>query len=246
VTERAVLVTGGSVGIGRGIVERYCRDAATVVSLDLAPPVDPEPRATTILGDVSSVADVDRAVAALAKTSGRIDVVVCNAGIGCAGGPEDVDPEMFDRTFAVNVRGAYLAIRASLPWLERSEAPAIAVISSNAGLIGRGSDPVYSATKWALNGLVRSLAITLAPRRIRINAVCPGPVATPELFSGVEPTTEQLAAVLAPVPLGRALGRVAEPAEIAAAVHFLCSKDAPYVTGALFPVDGGKTAGLNE
>jgi len=236
-------VTGGSAGIGRGIVKRYAADGECVVSLDLRLPVEADPEGvTTVRGDASVVADVDRAVAALADIAGRIDVLVCNAGIGCAGGPDEVAPELFDRTFAVNVRGVYLTIRAALPWLRRSDSPAIAVMSSNAGLVGRGSDPVYSASKWALNGLVRSLAITLAPERIRINSVCPGPVATPELFAGAS----SLDAILAPVPLGRALGRVAEPSEIAAAVHFLCSPEAAYVTGALFPVDGGKTAGLPE
>ncbi|HEY4346553.1 MAG TPA: SDR family oxidoreductase [Gaiellaceae bacterium] len=243
---RAILVTGGSAGIGRAIVDRYAQDGARVLNLDVNPPAEQEPgHASTVLGDVSVTADIERAVTELATSAGQIDVLVCNAGIGCVGGPAEVEPETFDRLFAVNVRGVYLAIRASLPWLERSDSPAIAVISSNAGLIGRGSDPFYSATKWALNGLVRSLAISLAPSRIRINAVCPGPVSTPELTGGRDLTRAEIEAIVAPVPLGRSLGRIAEPSEIAAAVHFLCSSESAYVTGALFPVDGGKTAGLD-
>jgi len=242
----AVLVTGGSAGIGRAIVARYAGDGASVVSLDVNEPAASDPvGVTTVIGDVSVEDDVRRAVEELAR-DGAIDVVVCNAGIGCVGAPDEVDAEMLDRVFAVNVRGAYLAIRHALPWLRKSTAPAIAVMSSNAGLTGRGSDPVYASTKWALNGLVRSLAVTLAADGIRINAVCPGPVDTPELFGGREPTPEELDAALRPVPLGKQLGRVARPEEIAAAVAYLCGPDAGYVTGVLLPVDGGKTAGLPE
>jgi NAD(P)-dependent dehydrogenase (short-subunit alcohol dehydrogenase family) len=239
------LVTGGSLGIGRAVVEGLARQGSAVVNLDQEQPAHEIPGASTVVGDVSMEEDVRRAVAA-AAAQGGLDVLVCNAGIACVGQLDEIGPAAFDRAFAVNVRGAYLAIREALPWLRKSTAPAVVVVSSNAGLIGRASDPVYSATKFALNGLVRSLSIGLAADRIRVNAVCPGPVDTPGLWGAVAPSEEALPEILHNVPLGRATGRMATAEEIADAVLFLCSEHASFITGALLPVDGGKTAGLEE
>lgn len=242
---QTALVTGGSNGIGRAVVTKLAAEWFNVVSLDVVPPTEEVPGASTTVGDVSKEVDVRRAVSA-ATRQGSLDIVVCNAGIACMGQLDTISPRRFDRAFAVNVRGAYLTIREALPWLRKSSAPAVVVVSSNAGLVGRASDPVYSATKWALQGLVRSLSISLAPDRIRVNAVCPGPVDTPGLRQTGEPSEMFLADVLRNVPLGRALGRMARTDEIAEAVAFLCSACSGFITGAMVPVDGGKTAGLDE
>jgi NAD(P)-dependent dehydrogenase (short-subunit alcohol dehydrogenase family) len=244
---RTALVTGGSLGIGRAVAARFAAEGMHVVSLDL---VEPEPGwepggVTTVVGDAAREDDVRRAVDT-ASTSGGLDVLVCNAAVACVGPLDEIEPEQFDRAVAVNVRGPYLAVRAALPWLRRSAAPAIVLVSSNAGLVGRASDPVYSATKFAVQGLVRSLAIGLAGDRVRVNAVCPGPVDTPGLWGAVSPDASQLPEILRNVPLGRALGRMASADEVADAVIFLCSEQAAFVTGALLPVDGGKAAGLEE
>ena len=240
-----MLVTGGSAGIGLAIVHRFTTEGAAAVNLDLESPDTGAGGSSTVLGDAASEQDVHRAVE-LASIDGVLDVLVCNAGIACVGPLEAIEPEAFDRAFAVNVRGPYLAIREALPRLRASDAPAIVLVSSNAGLVGRASDPVYSATKFALQGLVRSLAISLASDRVRINAVCPGPVDTAGLWGAAEADAALLPDILRNVPLGRALGRMASAEEIADAVSFLCSERARFITGALVPVDGGKTAGLDE
>ena len=240
-----VLVTGGNVGIGRAVAERFATTGAVVHSLDLSSSEDAVLGIVPVPGDASAEEDVGRAVS-LAAASECLDVLVCNAGIACVGGIEEIGPEQFDRVFAVNVRGPYLAVRAALPWLRKSESPVVVVVSSNAGLVGRASDPIYSATKFALQGLVRSLAIGLAPDRIRVNAVCPGPVDTPGMWQGGDPRPELLPEILRNVPLGRAKNRMATAAEIAEAIFFLSSPAAAFITGALVPVDGGKTAGLDE
>jgi NAD(P)-dependent dehydrogenase (short-subunit alcohol dehydrogenase family) len=239
------LVTGGSAGIGRAVVESLASQGSPVVNLDREKPQPEIAGASTVLGDVSLAESVHRAVARAGEYGG-LDIVVCNAGIACVGQLDDISPEAFDHAFAVNVRGTYLAIREALPWLRKSVAPSIVVVSSNAGLIGRASDPVYSATKFALNGLVRSLSIGLARDRIRVNAVCPGPVDTPGMWHGGAPDASALPEILRNVPLGRAMGRMAGADEIAEAVVFLCSERASFITGAILPVDGGKTAGLDE
>jgi NAD(P)-dependent dehydrogenase (short-subunit alcohol dehydrogenase family) len=177
---------------------------------------------------------------------GGLDVVVAGAGVGAEGSPEDIDAAGFDSVVAVNLRGSYLAARLAIPRLRAAGGGSLVFVSSNAGLVARAFDPLYGATKAGQLHLMRSLALSLARDRIRVNAVCPGPVDTATLWRDVEAGGEEAALeqFLASVPLGRAVGRVASPEEVADAILFLVSPEASYITGAALPVDGGKTAGL--
>ena len=177
---------------------------------------------------------------------GGLDILYNNAGIDMVGALEQVEPEDFDRAFAVNVRGAFLTTRRAIPLLRARGGGVILMNASNAGLVARAHDPVYCATKAALVMLTRSLALSLASDRIRVNAICPGPVDTPAVRrdaadGGWEAHESRL---LASAPLGRALSRIASAEEVADAAVFLASDEASYVTGIALPVDGGKTAGL--
>ena len=246
----ACLVTGAASGIGLATARAFVAEGARVALLD----VDAEGvrRAAAELGGASLVADVadERALArafeACDREVGGLDAVVAAAGIGMEGSLEEIGPELFDRAVAVNLRGSYLTARLAIPRLRARGGGSILFVSSNAGLVARAHDPVYCATKAAVVMLARSLALGLAADRIRVNAICPGPVDTPTLWRGVPPGGREEAetGLLASVPLGRALGRVAAPEEVAAAAVYLVSDEASYVTGAELPVDGGKTAGL--
>jgi NAD(P)-dependent dehydrogenase (short-subunit alcohol dehydrogenase family) len=238
------LVTGGASGIGRAAARAFAAEGARVAVLDLA--ASPDEHALALVGDVSAEADVARAFAAVDETLGGLDTVLHVAGIGMEGLLEEVEPADFDRAVAVNLRGSYLVARAALPRLRRAGGGSITLMGSNAGLVARHFDPVYCATKAAVVMLARSLALAHARDRIRVNVLCPGPVDTPTLWRDVPTGGEREAttAMLEPVPLGRALGRVASAEEVAAAALWLASADASYITGAALPVDGGKTAGL--
>jgi NAD(P)-dependent dehydrogenase (short-subunit alcohol dehydrogenase family) len=245
------LITGGASGIGRASAEAFAREGARVAVLD----VDREGADRVAAGlagalaldaDVADEVQMEGAFAQVDEEFGGLDVVVAGAGIGTEGSLEDIEPARFDAAVGTNLRGSYLAARLGIPRLRASGGGSLVFVSSNAGLVARAFDPIYGAAKAGQLQLMRSLALSLAADGIRVNAVCPGPVDTPTLWRDVEDGAreEALAAFLASVPLGRALGRAATPEEVAEAILFLVSPQASYVTGAALPVDGGKTAGL--
>jgi NAD(P)-dependent dehydrogenase (short-subunit alcohol dehydrogenase family) len=246
------LVAGGADGIGRAVTRAFAAEGAAVAVLD----VDAEASARLVaeldgegLALRADVADTEAMEAAFRRADdvlGGLDVVVVVAGVGIEGSLEEIEPDRFDRAVAVNLRGSYLTARLAIPRLRAAGGGSLVFVSSNAGLVARAFDPVYGATKAGQLQLMRSLALAHAAERIRVNAVCPGPVDTATLWRAVAPGEEAAAleGLLASVPLGRTLGRVASPEEVAEAILFLVSAQASYVTGAALPVDGGKTAGL--
>lgn len=248
---RRCLVTGAASGIGRATADVFAREGARVAVLD----IDAEgaervasrlEHAVALHADVSDAEAMEAAFALADAELGGLDVVVACAGVGAEGSLEEIAPAQFDAVVGVNLRGSYLAARLGIPRLRASGGGSLVFVSSNAGLVARAFDPVYCATKAAQLQMMRSLALSLAAQRIRVNAVCPGPVDTPTLWRDVDDGSREdaLAGLLASVPLGRRLERVASPEEVAEAILFLVSPEAGYITGAALPVDGGKTAGL--
>ncbi|MFI9008017.1 SDR family NAD(P)-dependent oxidoreductase [Actinosynnema sp. NPDC053489] len=237
---KVALVTGGSRGIGAAIAVRLAELGADVAIThrngagDVVDRVEALGRRVVAVradsGDAEAVtAAVEEVVAAL----GRLDVLVNNAGEFIVGPVEELGAAEFDRTFDVNVRAAFLAVKAALPHL----GPGGRVIGIGSNVAERAVFPgfsLYSASKAALVGLTKALARELGPRGITVNLVHPGATATDS-----NPADGEGADVVRGFT---ALGRYAEPAEIAAAVAFLASDEARYVTGAQLHADGGFTA----
>ena len=259
---RAAIVTGGGRGIGRAIVQRLAAEGAQVAALDLRQAdAAGSGGALALACDVADSASVAAAVAAAREAFGRLDIAVHNAGIGQAPGDGSDEfyaamarrnAELADRgesgiivdqlihmgdegwaaVMAVNINGAFHLAREFTRVLASDGNPgSIIAISSTSAQSGEGS-PHYCASKAAIIGLVRQLARELAPRRIRVNAVAPGPTDTP-VMSGIP--SEWIASMEAAIPLAR----LADPAEIAAAVAFLASDDASFVTGSVLAANGG-------
>ena len=255
---RIALVTGAAVGIGRAIAERLAREGASVVVADRK--VDEGEAAAQALRDLgvearfvaTDVADAERVQAMIEETArvfGRLDVLVCNAGVPGPYGPADaLDPADWDRVLAVNLRGPFLCAKYAIPHLERSGRGAIVNIASTFGLVGAHGSPAYCASKGGVIALTKQLAVDLGPRGVRVNAVCPGYVDNDmdDRRSRMSPAdaAANLAAREAAAAL-QPLGRQATTAEVAAAVAFLASDDATFLTGAILPVDGGCTAHFN-
>jgi NAD(P)-dependent dehydrogenase (short-subunit alcohol dehydrogenase family) len=247
---KVAVVTGGARGIGRATVEAFVREGAAVAVGDIRDAAEAVASATAHGGqafylptDAADEDSFDNLLAAAATRYGGIDVVVNNAGVHLGGPVTDVSVADFDRIMAVNVRSVFLGCKLSLPHLRRRQGGSVVSMSSNGGIIGRPGDPVYNASKHAIVGLTRSLALAHAAEGIRFNAVCPGAVDTDMLW-GDAVSPEDRAALLPRVLASAPMPRAATAAEVAAAVVFLASDESRTVTGIALPVDGGKSAGV--
>lgn len=245
------LVTGGGSGIGLETVLTLADLGADLAIFDIAPGAAEEVavrvraagrRAVAIEGNTAAEADVRRAFELTRTELGDVDVAVACAGI--LGDYQAIDVttvEHFDRVMAVNVRGAFLVIRESIPQMRRRGHGALIVLSSLDGLQAEPGMASYCTSKGALLNLARAAALDLARERITVNAVCPSVTLTP-LLEGRLATLPDGDAVLASFAAKHPLGRVLTPRDVAATIAFLVSPLATGITGAAFPVDAGKGA----
>lgn len=234
---RSVLVTGGARGQGAAHVERFAREGAYVLAADVLDAEGEQLGATLRKDglrvayrhlDVTSAADWSAAVASVEAETGRLDALINNAGIIHVAPVLEEDPEAWQRILAVNLTGPLLGIQACVPLIRRSGG-AVVNVASIFGAVGAVGYAGYTASKGGLLALTQTAALELAPLGVRVNAVVPGGVSTPmnaaEKEGGVIPMTP--------------LGRRADVTEISAAVAFLASAEASFVTGTALAVDGG-------
>ena len=237
---RVALITGAASPRGQGAAEAslFAAEGASVVLTDVRDEEGAQTaasigeRAAYLHLDVTSEAGWAEVVSWTLGRHGRLDVLVNNAGVWFGKGLEETTLDDYRRVVEINQIGAFLGLRAVVPAMKATGSGSIVNISSLAGLRGTNMPLAYAATKWAVRGMSRAAAAELAPHGIRVNAVFPGYVDTGMIDAGHEEIAQR-------VPLGR---RLAAPDEVAAAVLFLASDEARYVTGAELVVDGAVTA----
>ena len=248
---KVVIVTGGSAGIGRGAAEVFAADGASVVVHGFTQKnvdevvrliTDAGGKAVGVAGDVA-LEETHRATAAAAlEHFGRIDHLVTSAGIQTYGDAAETTPEDFDRVFAVNVKGSFLAVHFAIEEIRRNKGT-ITLISSVQGVATQNKVVGYTSTKGALNAMARALAVDEAEYGVRVNALLPGSIDTPMLRTSAtewsDGTPEGQEAVVAEWGRMHPLGRVGRPEEVGAVCSFLASDAASFVTGAEMRVDGG-------
>lgn len=244
---KVVLVTGGSLGIGQAVCEIMAERGAAVGILDLDEAQGMKTRSRIEQNggnaifqrvNVRDAADVQTAVEAVQAAFGRIDSLVVSAGIQRYGTAVSTDDAQWDEVLGVNLKGAWNAARAAIPFLLEANGGTIVNVSSVQALASQQNVLAYTVSKHGLLGLTRSMAMDFAKDNIRVNAVCPGTVDTPML---------KWAASLDPDPQSvydacnamHPLGRIAKPREIAEVVAFLAHESSSFVTGAVWTVDGG-------
>jgi len=240
-SRKVAIVTGGGSGFGAAICRRFIDEGASVALVDCRPErggvVADEIGALFIEADVASDADARRMIATTVDRFGGLDILVNNAGAPQAPTPvTDTDEHDFDRLMAVNAKAIFLAAKHAVPIMRQRGAGVILNTVSVAAIRPRPRLTAYNASKGAALILSKSLAIELAPDRIRVNAVCPGPGDTPMLATFVGGDAETRAAFLQSIPLGR----LCAPIDVADAMVFLASDEASFITGAVLEVDGGR------
>jgi NAD(P)-dependent dehydrogenase (short-subunit alcohol dehydrogenase family) len=251
-TGRVAVVTGGASGIGRATALLLAGHGARVFVGDYDP-IRGNEEVFADAGIAQSVCDVRREdqieelIERAAGEGGRLDILVNSAGVGLVKQITEVTVAEWDACLDTNLKGAFLACKHAIRRMQAGGG-AIVNVASNAGLLPRAHDPVYSVSKAALVALTKSLALCHAPDRIRVNAVCPGPVeATRMMDADLDRAPDREAAVqnlIAASPLAGAHGRMITPAEVAEAVLYLVSDASMMVTGTAVAIDGGKSLGV--
>ena len=241
---KVALVTGAGSGFGLGIAEKFAREGAKVVIVDIKEDAAKAAAASIgegslgVAADVSKAADVNAAVQKAVDAFGKLDIVINNAGISHRNRPMlEVDEAEFDRVFAVNVKSIYLFAQAAVPQMRKLGGGVFINVGSTAGLRPRPGLTWYNGTKGAVHTLTKSMAVELAPEQIRVCALAPVAGETPLLatFMG-EDTPQKREQFVNSIPLGR----FSKPEDIANAALYLASDEASMITGVVLEVDGGR------
>jgi len=249
---KVALITGAASGIGLATAETFCREGAAVTLADTQAELAERAaarlrqeghRALAVASDVTQTSQVRAAVQATVGEFGRLDVLFANAGIGYTGDLTHTTDEDWDQVMGVNAKGVFLCCREAVQQMlaQQPAGGALVLNASISGLVGIPGQAPYAPSKGAVVELTRQLAVEYARQGVRVNCVCPGTVDTPVLRRGMAMSGDPQA-FLDMLMAGHPMGRIGRAEEIAAAVAFLASDEASFITGSILPVDGGYTA----
>jgi NAD(P)-dependent dehydrogenase (short-subunit alcohol dehydrogenase family) len=242
---KVAVITGGSSGIGLAPAQRFVDEGAYVFitgrrqsELDVAVNQIGK-NVTGVQGDVSNLADVDRLYATVKEQKGRIDILFANAGVGELVPLGEISEAHFDKIFSVNVKGLLFTVQKALPLFQDGGGGSIILTASVGGSKGNPASSVYGASKAAVRSFARTWTVDLKQRKIRVNAISPGPIDT-TIFSTAVQTEEESKQVKESLVASVPMGRMGSPDEIAKAATFLASDDSSFITGIELFVDGGR------
>lgn len=240
---KIAVITGGNSGMGFATAQRFVSDGAFVFitgrrknELDDAVKEIGKNNISGIQGDVSNMSDLDRLYATVKEQKGHLDILFANAGVSEVAPLGKITEAHFDKIFSVNVKGLLFTVQKALPLFQ--DGGSIILNASIASFKGYEALSVYDATKAAIRSFARSWTVDLKHRKIRVNAISPGPIETP-LFNSTALTEEEVNQIKANLISTVPMGRMGSPDEIAKAVSFLASDDSSYITGIELCVDGG-------
>nr|WP_179193567.1 SDR family NAD(P)-dependent oxidoreductase [Acetobacter orientalis] len=244
VASKVTVITGAARGMGRATAERFAQEGAKLVLNDRdQAPLDElvqtlnanGANAIGVAGDVASEADIKRLMQEAVNTFGGIDILVANAGIIPEADLASATADLWDHTMAVDGRGMFLSCKYAAAEMVKAGRGAIVCLSSISAFAGQKGQAVYGPAKFVASGLTKHLAIDLADKGVRVNAVAPGTIDTPAVAGLGKEGIEKVVSL-------HPLGRMGKPEEVANAILFLASDEASFITGAVLPVDGGYLA----
>ncbi|MFT8432208.1 MAG: SDR family NAD(P)-dependent oxidoreductase [Acetobacter orientalis] len=244
VANKVTVITGAARGMGRATAERFAQEGAKLVLNDRdQAPLDElvqtlntnGANAIGVAGDVASEADIKRLMQEAVSTFGGIDILVANAGIIPEADLASATADLWDHTMAVDGRGMFLSCKYAAVEMVKAGRGAIVCLSSISAFAGQKGQAVYGPAKFVASGLTKHLAIDLADKGVRVNAVAPGTIDTPAVAGLGKEGIEKVVSL-------HPLGRMGKPEEVANAILFLASDEASFITGAVLPVDGGYLA----
>lgn len=235
---KIAIITGGNSGIGYATAQRLKENGAEVIITgrrkEALEKAAKDLKVTAIVADQSKLSDIENLTHQVKKQFGKIDILLINAGITKFAMIEETTENLFDEIMNVNFKGAYFTLSRFIPLLNNDAS--VIMLSSTSATISPQSASIYAASKAAINAVVKIAALELAPRRIRINAVSPGPIAT-EIMDKIGLTEDLENHLIQSIPLKR-MGKTKEVADM---IYYLTSKNAGFITGANFLVDGGQS-----
>ena len=239
--KQIAVVTGGSQGIGLAVSQLFIKEGYRVYNLDILKSNTGE----FVYCDMGNFADVKAAINQVIDKEGQIDTLICNAGIHFSGNIEETSEAQFDQLFAINVKGAYAAIQASLATMKQQQGASIVIISSDQAIIGKNNSFAYNLSKHALASICKTTALDYAAFNIRVNAICPGTIETPLYHKAIDKYCAQSGANKEAIHKEeqalQPLGRLGQPDEVAQFALFLAGDKASFITGSLQSIDGGYT-----
>jgi NAD(P)-dependent dehydrogenase (short-subunit alcohol dehydrogenase family) len=237
--DKVAVITGGNSGIGYATAKELKEKGAHVIITgrrkEAVNKAASEIHAIGMVADQTNLGDIDRLVSEVAKQFGKVDILLINAGISQFAPIEAMQEKMFDDIMNVNVKGAFFTLSKFIPVL--NEAASVVLLSSTSASTPSPNISVYSASKAAINAVMKVAALELAPRNIRVNAVSPGPVATEIMDKSGIGDQEMQEHIVNGIPLAR----LGNPAEVAKLISYLAGNNAAFVTGSEFVIDGGQS-----
>ncbi|KXI27653.1 SDR family NAD(P)-dependent oxidoreductase [Paraglaciecola hydrolytica] len=239
------IVTGGSLGIGAAICQRFSQQGWQVINIDLLKPHQTDNNIEWRSCDMTDTKQIKAVFASILQDYGRVDALISNAGIHYSGTIEQTSDEDFDKVFNLNVKGAITATRAVLPLMKTQCKGVILYMASDQALIAKRNSFAYNLSKMALASLAKTTALDYASYQIRANAICPGTIETPLYHQAIDRYVTKSGADKQQVHAEEAalqpLGRLGQADEVAALAYFLASDEASFITGSLQVIDGGYT-----
>jgi NAD(P)-dependent dehydrogenase (short-subunit alcohol dehydrogenase family) len=246
-----IAITGAASGIGRGTAKRFLDDGWTVIALDVAEKnlaalrkdfASHGDRLLTLVCDVTSADSVAKTFQEIGRRYGKLNGLVCSAGLLRIGALDSMPVQEFDDLFAVNVRGLWLSAKEAMPLLKvagaKDELARVVFLASISGIRHKIDSGAYAATKAAVIALTKVMAVESAPHKVLVNAIAPATVDTPMVHAVMNPGSNTRYRTSGNSPLGR----IAQPADMAAVIRFLISPESGYVNGTVIPVDAGTSA----